>query len=115
MTKMAADVLAIPIADVGIERAFNLAHQIINVNHVRLFSETIKQIMMLKCSLNIVSSGEEEFTFEFKRCSPKERELAAQIKIDEQDKIMGITLPMFTMKNVENGENMNDIIENDSN
>ena len=38
--------------------------------------------------------------------------MTAQIKIDEQDKITGITLSMFTMKNVKNEENVNDIIEN---
>ena len=112
---MTADVLAILIADVDIERAFNLTRQIINVNHARLLSETIKQIMMLKCFSSIVSFKKKEFTFEFKRCSSKERELAAQIKIDEQDKIMGITLPMFTIKDVENEEDMNDIIENNFN
>ena len=71
--------------------------------------------MMLKCFFNIVLFGKKEFTFEFKWCSPKERELAVQIKIDEQNKIIGITLSIFTMKNVKNEENMNDIIENDFN
>ena len=112
---MTADVLAIPIANVGIERAFSLIHQIIDVNHARLLLEMIKQIMMLKCFSSIVSFEKKEFTFEFKRCSPKKRELAVQIKIDEQDKIMSITLPMFTMKNVKNEKDMNDIIENDFN
>ena len=115
LAEMTADVLAIPIAGVGIERAFSLARQVVDVNRARLFSETIKQIMMLKCSSSIVSFEEEEFTFEFKWCSSKERELAAQIKIDEQDKIMGITLSMFTVKDVKDGENMDGIIENDFN
>ena len=115
MAEMTANVLAIPIADVDIERAFSLTRQVVDVNRARLLPETIKQIMMLKCFSSIVSSEEEESTFEFKRCSPKKRELAAQIKIDEQGKIMGITLPMFTVKNVENEENMDDIIEDDFN
>ena len=112
---MTADVLAILITNVDIERTFNLTRQIIDVNRVRLLLKTIKQIMMLKCFSNIVSSEKKESTFEFKRCSPKKRELAAQIKIDEQDKIMDITLSIFTVKNVENEKNMNDIIENDFN
>ena len=112
---MIANVFAIPIANVGIKRAFNLTRQIVDVNRARLFLKTIKQIMMLKCFSNIVSFEKKESTFEFKQCSSKKRKLAVQIKIDEQGKIMSITLPMFTMKNVKNGENMNDIIENNFN
>ena len=112
---MIANVFAILITNVDIEKAFNLIHQIIDINHAQLFLKMIKQIMMLKCSFNIVSFEKKEFTFEFKRCSSKKQKLTAQIKIDEQDKIMGITLSMFTMKNVKNGKNMNDIIENNFN
>ena len=112
---MIANVFVIFIANVDIKKTFNLTHQIIDVNHVRLLLKTIKQIMMLKCFSNIVSFEKKEFTFEFKQCSPKKRKLAAQIKIDEQDKIMNITLSMFIMKNMKNKENMNDIIENNFN
>ena len=92
---MIASVFVILITNVDIKRTFNLTHQIINVNHVWLFLEMIKQIMMLKCFFNIVSFEKKEFTFEFKQCSSKKRKLTVQIKIDEQDKIMIITLSIF--------------------
>ena len=71
--------------------------------------------MMLKYSSNIVSFKKNKFTFEFKQCSSKKRKMIVQIKIDEQNKIINITLSMFTMKNVKNKKNMNDIIKNDFN
>ena len=70
---------------------------------------------MLKCFSNIVSFEKKKFTFEFKQCSSKKRKLTVQIKINEQNKIINITLSIFTIKNVKNEENMNNIIENDFN
>ena len=115
LTKMTANVLAIFITNVDIKRTFNLTRQIVDVNRVRLFLKTIKQIMMLKCFSNFISFKKKKSSFEFKRCLLKKRKLIVQIKIDEQNKIMGITLSMFTMKNVKNKKNANHIIENDFN
>ena len=54
LIKMIANVFAIFITNVDIEKTFNLTHQIIDVNYVWLFSKKIKQIMMLKYFFNFV-------------------------------------------------------------
>jgi len=51
LAAMAKDVLAIPIAGVGVERLFNMARDVITYRRGRLNGETIEAIMMIKFDL----------------------------------------------------------------
>jgi hypothetical protein len=48
LAQVAKDILAIPIAQVGVERVFNSARDVIGDRRHRLSAQTIRQIMMLK-------------------------------------------------------------------
>ncbi|EMD63973.1 hypothetical protein COCSADRAFT_50538, partial [Bipolaris sorokiniana ND90Pr] len=48
LAKVAKDILAVPIAQVGVERVFNIAKDTIGDRRHRLSAQTIQQIMVLK-------------------------------------------------------------------
>jgi hypothetical protein len=48
LAQVAKDILAIPIAEVGVERVFNLARDVIGDRRHRLAAQTIRRIMLIK-------------------------------------------------------------------
>ncbi|KAF7574188.1 Dimer-Tnp-hAT domain containing protein [Pyrenophora tritici-repentis] len=57
LSQVAKDILAIPIAQVGVERVFNVAKDVIGSRRHRLSARTIQQIMVLK---DTISQEEEQ-------------------------------------------------------
>ena len=51
LARVAKDILAIPIAEVGVEREFNIAKDLIGSRRHRLAARKIQQIMVLRSSL----------------------------------------------------------------
>jgi hypothetical protein len=52
LAQVAKDILAIPVAEVGVERVFNMAKDVIGDRRHRLAAKTIQQIMILKDSIS---------------------------------------------------------------
>jgi hypothetical protein len=59
LSQVAKDVLAIPIAQVGVERVFNTAKDVIGDRRHRLSAQVIRQIMILKDTIQLEEPKEE--------------------------------------------------------
>jgi hypothetical protein len=60
LASVARDILAVPITEVGVERVFNTARDIIGDRRHRLSAQTIRQIMILKDSIALEQRQEED-------------------------------------------------------
>lgn len=60
LAQVAKDILAIPIAQVGVERVFNLSKDVIGDRRHRLSTQTIRKIMIFKDIIGLEGSAQEE-------------------------------------------------------
>lgn len=60
LSQVAKDILAVQIAQVGVERVFNLARDVIGDRRHRLSAQTIRQVMVLRHAILEEQSGDED-------------------------------------------------------
>ena len=95
MAKMAKDFHAVPIAGVGVERIFSLAHDIVTYRRNRLKGETISDVLIAK-----------EFwrSYEDQTLAAEEEEFEKEIREDEfYDQLLANELHTNGISDVEEG------------